>query len=394
MLMDVFLSWAIVYYHRADYNQMIDILKRYEAFAFSLGDKGRLGMFYVWMGAALARLENLREGYQYLHKALTIGEEIKDEKIICYACTWLILTCSDLGLLDEAIALGTRVHRMDMHLADKNVFRLSTASIGYAHYFKGEARAAYDAGLLLLDYGQRYDDMGCMVHGHTCLGISYLVQGDYPSAIECFKKSIKAALEPVFTFTAKLMLGISYVASGQHQQDELVLHEIEIFNDRYGYGFVGTIAKGLYGIVKITRGDLQQGVDIVKDAINFCQKNESKYRYALLNCTLGKVYLQIVQGGEKKDLAFLTKNLGFLIKTVPFARKKAENHLKKALNASRQIGAMSIEAQASLELGRLFKTRGKIHLARQYITEAVRIFERTEATVFLKQARELFASLG
>jgi len=394
MLMDVFLNWAVVYYHRADYNQMLDMLQRYESFAVSLGDKARLGMYYVWMGAAFGRLENLREGYQYLHKALAIGEEIKNEKIICYACTWLSMNCSDLGLMDEAITLGARVHDMDMHLADKNIFRLSTASIGYAHYFKGEPSGVHDAGLLLLDYGQRYDDMGCMVHGHTCVGMSYLVQGDYPSAIECFKKSIKAALEPVFTYTAKLMLGVSYVANGQHEQAELVLREIEIFNERHGYGFVGTIAKGLHGIVQITRGSLQQGVGIVEDSIDFCRKNESMYRYATLHFTLGKIYMQIVQGGEKKALAFFAENFWFLVKTVPFARKKAEYHLKNALSAAQRIGSKSIEAQAALELGRLFKIRGNKRLATQYVGDAIRIFERTEASVFLKHSRELLASVG
>jgi class 3 adenylate cyclase/tetratricopeptide (TPR) repeat protein len=394
MLMDVFLSWSVVYYHRADYNQMLDILKRYESFAVSLEDKARLGMYYVWMGAAFGRLENLREGYQYLHKALAIGEEIENEKIICYACTWLSMNCSDLGLMDEAINFGTRVHRMDMHLADKNIFRLSTASIGYAHYFKGEPHEVYDAGLLLLDYGQRYDDMGCMVHGHTCLGMSYLVQGDYPSAIECFKKSIKAALEPVFTYTAKLMLGVSYVANGQHQQAENVLHEIETFNEGHGYGFVGTIAKGLYGIVQITRGNLQQGVGIVEDAIDFCRKNESMYRYATLHLTLGKIYMQIVQGGEKKDITFFVENFWFLVKTIPFAGKKAEYHLRNAMIAAQRIGSKGIEAQAALELGRLFKIRGKKRQAKQYIADAIRIFEQTDAVVFLKQSRELLASVG
>jgi tetratricopeptide (TPR) repeat protein len=218
------------------------------------------------------------------------------------------------------------------------------------------------------------------------------VQGDYPSAIECFQKSIKAALEPVFTFTAKLMLGISYVASGQHQQAEHVLHEIELFNERYGYGFVGTVAKGLSGIVQITRGNLQQGVDIVENAIDFCDKSESMYRYTMLNCVLGKIFLQIVQGGEKRDIVFLSRNFWFLLKTVPFAGKKAEKHLSCALRSARKIGAMSFVAQASLELGRLFHIQGKNRLAELYVREAVDIFEQTDAIVFLKQSRELLAS--
>jgi hypothetical protein len=53
---------------------------------------------------------------------------------------------------------------------------------------------------------------------------------------------------------------------------------------------------------------------------------------------------------------------------------------------------MSFVAQASLELGRLFHIQGKNRLAERYVKEAVDIFEQTDATVFLKQSRDLLAS--
>jgi tetratricopeptide (TPR) repeat protein len=144
----------------------------------------------------------------------------------------------------------------------------------------------------------------------------------------------------------------------------------------------------------IAKGNLQQGVDTVEASISSCHKCESRFRYATHNHSLGKVYLQIAQGGGgKKDLSFYAKNIGFLIRTVPFAYQKAEEHLAKAIQTSREIGAKSLLGQASLDMGRLHQAKGRTGEARKYMSEAVRFFEECEADVFLKQARDALAAL-
>ena len=95
-----------------------------------------------------------------------------------------------------------------------------------------------------------------------------------------------------------------------------------------------------------------------------------------------------------KDLSFLAKNIGFLITTVPFAHKKAEEHLNKAIQTAKEIGAKGVLAQAYFDMGRLRQTKGKTDEARKYITDAIQLFEECEADVFLKQAKETLAALG
>jgi tetratricopeptide (TPR) repeat protein len=113
-----------------------------------------------------------------------------------------------------------------------------------------------------------------------------------------------------------------------------------------------------------------------------------------MNHMLGKVYSQIAQGGGgKKNISFLLKNIGFLIKTVPFAARKAEEYLHKAIETSKEIGAKSVLGQAYLDLGKLHKAKGRLADARTCISQAVQSFEECEADVYLKQAREVLASL-
>jgi tetratricopeptide (TPR) repeat protein len=89
----------------------------------------------------------------------------------------------------------------------------------------------------------------------------------------------------------------------------------------------------------------------------------------------------------------MAKNLGFLIQKVPFARKKAEEHFNRAIEVAKEIGAKGTMGMAYLDLGVLYRMKGKTEQARKCISEAIQIFEQTEAEGFLKQAKETLASI-
>ena len=78
---------------------------------------------------------------------------------------------------------------------------------------------------------------------------------------------------------------------------------------------------------------------------------------------------------------------------MPIAYKKAVKHLNIAINTAGEIGAKSYLGQAYLELGKLHQAKGKTEKARECITNAIDAFEKCEADVFLKQAREALATL-
>lgn len=386
LFMDVLLDWMVVYYHQGANSMMYDILKKHEDLFLAVADKARLGMYYVRIGMAIGRLEKMKESVVYLHKALAIGEEIKDEMVIAYACTWLILNYADLGQMDDALVMGRRVRAMRLFDEDENVFRLSMASIAYAYYFKGNARQAYEAGNMLLEYGRERGSMGCVVHGYTCRAFGHLVRGDYPSAIGSLKEAIAAATEPLYGYTAKIMLGLAYVSNNQFLEADEILQDITSYHERHGYGLVGTIGRGLYGIVMITKGNLKEGIATVKEAIELCRQNESRYRYATLNLILAKVYLRMRGGAGKKDYSAITKNLWFLVTTLPFARKLARHHLDEAIRTSQGIGAKCVLGQAYLEAALLFRQLGDIAQAKRYMDDAAKLLQECDAEMLLKKA--------
>lgn len=57
------------------------------------------------------------------------------------------------------------------------------------------------------------------------------------------------------------------------------------------------------------------------------------------------------------------------------------------------MGTENILGQAYLGLGELYKSWGKNEAAEEYLTKAIWVFERTQATGFLSKAKKSFALL-
>jgi class 3 adenylate cyclase/tetratricopeptide (TPR) repeat protein len=396
LLIDLLIQWSSVYYLRGDMAGLEGLLKSHEAWVSSLGDEARLGMFHAWRGGSFFWKEKYHESYRHLSHALEIGKRINNSKIIGYSSCWLTQTCSNLGLFDEALACGRRSQEIsEMMPSDRTLFRMTFHGMAVHHCCRGEKKGAAECGRILLDYGEKHADVRATGMGHQALGMGFLAAGDHDRAIECFKKAIQVSVDPFFQYSAKGMLGFSYVSTGRFHEAESVCEDVIKFTEEFGFEWVGSAAQGLMGIVMITKGDVARGINIVESIIRQLLENGSRWKYAVANHMLGRVYSQIAQGGGgEKSISFLLKNIGFLIKTVPFATRKAEGYFQTAIETAKDMGAKSVLGQAYLDLGKLHKAKGRLADARTCISQAVQSFEECEADVYLKQARDALVSLG
>ena len=394
LLIDLIIKWGYAYHYRADYMGLLNLFKAHETLVESDASKEQLVMFYTWFGLALSRRGMPVDGYQYLHKALHIAEEIGDSKAIGYCCVWLTQVYADLGLLDEAVIYGERAREAANRFeSDQELFSLAFVFSAYAHFFGGDVKKTTELGQALLDYGRKHSDLRCIARHYIAMGLSRNAAGDYPSAIDFYKKCIQVSPDPVISHGAKMALGSCYLATGQLKEAQGTLEEVIEHSKKFGYELAGAMSQALKGMILISQGDLKQGISLYENENRAFLENKSLYRFAMGSYFFGRVYSKIAQGGgEKKDFSFFAKNIGFLIKTVPFAHKKAEEHLNIAIKTAGEIGAKSILGQAYLELGQLHHTKGKAEKARECINHAIDAFEKCEADVFLKQAREALAS--
>ena len=394
LLLEIILEWTIVYLRRARFNELCSFLKNKEELAVSIGDKAQLGMFYVRLGMGLVFRLKLVDGIRYLRQALKIGEEIRDQKVIGYACTYLMWGCGEHGLIDEGIELGERVQQMELYTKDLELYRWSTCGLSFAYAWKGETRKSDKTAHSILEYGQKHLITGCIADGYACIAFNHWMSGNFSSAIEYCKRCLQYEAEPFTHIGMKLCLSVICTLNGQYEEAQIIFNEIEKLIEENG--FLAAVMRGKIGssLLMVMKGNLGQGIRMFEDLMSQLKSYEDWMLYCQTSYTLGKIYLKMIQGEGEKSFSFVTKNIGFLIKTLPFLKQKAEEHLNEAIRVARKIGAKGILGQAYMDIGELRKIKGRRDEARKYISDAIQLFEECENDFFLKQAEEFLGVLN
>jgi len=393
-LLDVLIKWAEVYHLRGAYSGLIELLEDHKDHAKLLRDRLRLGMFYGWFGYALRSRMRLKEGYKYLNKALKLAEEVERPELIGYVCAWLAITCADLSFFDEAISYGKRAYDMCKVLqADQRLSMLTIDAMGTVHYMKGECKEIDKIGKNLLSKGEKESEIRYNATGHHMVACGHFLSGDYSSATESWEKAIDLFVDPIWYVHAKCLLGLSYFQDGQIAEAQSLFNEVVRHSERFGTEIWGTIAQGLLGAISMIQGNLSRGEKAVNNVMNVFKESGYKYAYCVGWYLLGRIYMEIAQGGGPKSLSFLAKNIGFLIKNLPVANGKVNKYFGKAIEIAKEIEANGILGQVYLDFGLFYKARKRTEKARKYITEAVHIFRQCQAEVYLKRAKEALASL-
>jgi tetratricopeptide (TPR) repeat protein len=393
LLIDLLNKWAYVFYYRGDFKGLVRLLSDHEELAKSV-DKAELGMFYAWLGFSLHCNGKAKSSYEYLCKALKIGEEIEDRRLIGYACAWLTWTCAGLGLLEEGLSFGQRAQDISRSFeADPYLYFKSLGGLGVTYFYSGETKKTLEAGKTLLDYGEKHSNIRSLVMGHNIVGLSYTLRGDWHSAIECLETGTRLAVDPFYSQFSRMILGSFYLLSNQLDKAETALEEVMTYSQKFGAASIGIQACIFMGVLLIAKGQMSQGLKLLEEGQRDCLENHWRTLYVRSEYVLGKVYSQIAEGSGPISLSTMAKNIGFLIKNVPFASKKAEEHFGRAIEVAKEIGSKGTMGMAYLDLGLLHKMKGKTEQAKKCLSEAMQIFEQTEAEGFLKQAQEALASL-
>ncbi|MDA9761640.1 AAA family ATPase [Desulfobacterales bacterium] len=395
LLVQTLIKWAYVFYYYGKYKDLAKLFKANITIAEAQDDKELLGMFYAWLGFMLYGIEELNDSYQYLLKALELGNEIESLKVKGYAFTWLSWNCAERGFLEEAVSHGNAAQQMASSLvSDPYLFFKSLAGIGHAYYFSGKTGKNIDIGRILLDYGDKYSNIRCMVLGYVSLGHEYVASGFFPRAIEQYQKAVSVSVDPMYSQFANLFLGLAYAQNGQFNIAEQVLEEVLSYSQNIGFKGIGTPAAAFLGAIYVAKGDMSNGFKKMEAVGKGWLETDRRACLPIFECLVGTVYLKIIEGAAPVSIQSVIKNIGFIIKNVPFAVKKAEYHFNKALGVAKEIGAVGIIGQSYLNLGFLYRSKKRNEMARDYFRKAIEIFEEIEAEGFLKQSKDALNSLG
>jgi tetratricopeptide (TPR) repeat protein len=370
------------------------MFESHKEMAESINDPGRFAMFCAWHGFVFLSEDN-KKAKKLLQKALEIGENLENQKIIGYACTWLTWICNDLSQYDEALQYGARAQEISKLVeSDHYLYFKSLGAIATCYWEMGAMEKLDTVAKDLLEYGQRHASIRCQTMGHMATGGVCNLVGDAAGFIENFQKALDVSADIMYDISAKAWLGLGYALNDQIQEAETLLKEVVDFCKENDFDWAGMPAQLFLGTAMIAKGNMRRGFKMIDEAHRSFIREERRYHMALTDYTLAKIYSQIVEGSGSVSPLNLVKNIGFLVKNVPFADQKADSHFKKAIEVANAIGAKSILGPAYLDWGLLHKTKKRKDQARQCITKAIQIFEECEAKVYLKKAREALPSLS
>jgi class 3 adenylate cyclase/tetratricopeptide (TPR) repeat protein len=394
LLIDILFDWAYVFYHIGNFRGLADLFSSHVELSESLDDPELLGMFYAWHGFMMWGKGDCGESYDYLRRALKLGEETNNLRIVGYACTWLAFTCTDMGLFDEAIAFGERGKDIaDQIMTDHYLYFKSRAGLGHACFETGQPRNCHQMGRDVLNHGLQYSDIRCQAVGYILMGNSFIASGDFISAIEHYHKAIATTIDPFYSQWARCFLASSYVMNYQFEEAEPHLREVLTFSLEKGFELMGVFTSGMLGIIEVTRGNMSRGIAMIEESLRILKETGRPMCVPIVYIFLGNVYSQIALGEGSITFPMVIKNIGFLARSVPFADKKTEEYFNQAIETAREVRSIGRVAQALLHLGVHHKGKKRHDKARECLTEAITIFEDIAADAYLQQAREELASL-
>lgn len=361
-------KWGAVFYYYGDFRDLLQLFGKHEALIQSLKDKSRRGMLTAWSGMALFFRNRPEKAYRTLKKALAIGEELNDARVIAYASAWLAMVCGGLARFEEGIAHGERSQNIAQTMPEEHYLNFkSLGMLGFTYAMMGEAGKIRELAETLLEFGKR--NPRSLFFGYWMQAEGHALSGNAAEAMEASAQGLTVLKDPFYLGFARAVHGIRCIAVGQPSPTlEQALEQAV----RQGNDFMINWWSGAVGLGRILRGEFQEGMQMLEEASRACVANGDELFHQMHEYLKAKVYLQMFLTGDH-----------------PFAEERAASLLEAAIRYRRQVGGRGWLAQALLDQGLLHQAKQRHEEARACWTEAAELFEAVGADTLLKEVRGL-----
>jgi class 3 adenylate cyclase/tetratricopeptide (TPR) repeat protein/ribosomal protein L40E len=277
------------------------------------------------------------------------------------------------GDFEKSIAFKEDVLRMMEQLFNLRVCVYSYCAAVWAHTFLGRWDEAIAEGQAALDVAEEYSDSGLISFAAASISMVYASKGDLEQAIKYGELGVEKAPTPAEKFWAQGFLAWAWCLSGDtHRGIESMTNVIAA--QRFGsfkFGEVGYL--GLVSIGYIGAGEYEKAHQTLKEGLELAEDCGLKWWIGQQHCLLGEVYLKMNPTQEEEPLA--------------------APHFEQSVAISQQIKAENTLALSYFGFGRLYKQKGDIPLAREYLTKALKIFEQLGTLIEPDNVREELAEL-
>src|SRR5690606_4752275 len=147
------------------------------------------------------------KAYRTLKKALSIGEEISDKRMIAYASAWLAMVCGGLARFDEGIAHGERAQSIAQTMPEDHYLHFkSLGMLGFNYAMMGEAAKAHQLAEKLLDFGKR--NPRSLFFGYWMRAEGHSLAGNAVAAMKAAEQGLTVLKDPFYLGFARAVYGM------------------------------------------------------------------------------------------------------------------------------------------------------------------------------------------
>jgi tetratricopeptide (TPR) repeat protein len=358
----------LVFFYLLKLNEYQEILARYEPMAAGIRDRGLQGAFYARIGYWQYVFGHLDQAVKIGSKALELCEAAGRTEGIGHA--YLALTQAHVwrGEYETVLALKERALRMmegGFHL--RNFARVVlTSSLACAEL--GRWDEAIELGRKALEVAREFADSYVISWSEWTISLAYTRKRDMEKAIEYAELSLATAHTPAEKILAQGAVAWAWCHAGFHQKGIEMLAGIVALGQAMGMG--PSLLEHTHYLAEAywLAGEFDEARETARRLLELAERCNARGHLGKAHRLLGEVALRT-------------------------NRDEAGPHFERAISFFRETKAENDLALAYAGYGRLHKQQGNTQQAREYLTQALEIFERLGTLIEPDKVRRELAEL-
>jgi class 3 adenylate cyclase/tetratricopeptide (TPR) repeat protein len=363
----------------------------------------------------LGQLGEIRQQLHRLREAETLAVQLHDNLRQARVCSFMAVSHTLLGELDEALVAGTRALEIAARLGDLRLRILTTTYLDQARYYRGDYQIAVEKAtenLTVLPSKWASETFGAAapasVYDRIWLVQSLAQLGRFSEATACKLDVIRLAEPTQHAFA----IGLAYIAgstlgllSGDWEQARLLSERcVALVQSRNVVVLLGiALASHAWSLAQIGRAtetlaSVDEGERLVDRQVARGFRGQSGWDYGVLGraCLLiGR--LDDAQRLGERAVECSASQFGFqahaqhLLGDVAahptrFDAERGEQCYRNALALGQPRGMRPLVAHCHLGLGKLYHRLGNRNQAQQHLTTASAMYREMGMTYWLEQA--------
>ena len=337
----------------------LNLLGEAEKLAEELRDDTRLAKIYYLMGMTLYySIEHPDIGIKFANRCLDIAKNIDDEKLIASAYYVLSSLYFKKGEFPRAIELFLESVTLNERLGNVQVVIHSLGLMGASHSWIGNIDKGRDYIRKGINMAEELGDVRRIAAGYFYLGLTGVMYGHLKEGIENLQKSISLFKDSGDIFYMLLptgFLGYGYARLGDIKKGIEILEKnlIDIKEMKGPTLWFEALFHAFLGESYLMDGKISKALTHAKISVNLSSKQGNKFEEAHAYQTLGMIYTQKGHSFWKKGKLYLTKSIEII----------------------KETGAEGRLPYSYLALGFLYKSKGQVDKAKEFLEKALPLFE-------------------